>query len=328
MDDIPIPVRRESPRFLDQMRLFMRSQNKAYATEQTYTMWCWRFIQFHNKRHPKDMGAPDIEQFLSHLAVERNTSVNTQKTALNALMFMFNQFLKFEFAPLDFKYARIPRNIPVVFTHAEAIAVINTLRSPYRLMAQLMYGSGLRVSECIRLRVQDFDFGMNNLLVRNGKGNKSRCTVLPSSLVPDIKQQLDLVAAQHQIDLDRGFGEVYLPKALSRKYPRAATQFAWQYVFPASVIAKDPRSDVMRRHHIMRSTVQKHVGQAIRTAQIHKKAGCHTFRHSFATRLLIKGYDIRTIQDLLGHSDIRTTEIYLHVVKQGGRGVISPIDDD
>lgn len=195
-------------------------------------------------------------------------------------------------------------------------------------MANLMYGSGLRVSECTRLRVLDIDFSMNNVVIRNGKGNKSRCTVLPTKLVENLKQQLKFVQAQHQIDLSNNVGAVYLPFALSKKYPKAATQFAWQYVFPANSLSTDPRSNVRRRHHVMEGTLQKQVNIAIGNASIHKKSGCHTFRHSFATRLLIKGYDIRTIQDLLGHSDIRTTEIYLHVVKQGGRGVISPIDDD
>ena len=273
------------------------------------------------------MGAAEIEAFLSHLAVHKNVAISTQKTALNALMFLFNQFLKKDVKDLVFNYAKLPRNIPVVFTHAEACAVIGGLPAPYRLMASLMYGSGLRVSECVRLRVQDFDFGMNNLMIRNGKGNKSRITVLPETLISDIRAQIDLVKAQHVVDLKQGFGEVYMPHALARKYPSGARHLTWQYVFPAFHRAKDPRSDVMRRHHVMISTVQGRVAQAIREANILKKSGCHTFRHSFATRLLMKGYDIRTIQELLGHSDIRTTEIYLHVVRKGGRGVISPIDE-
>lgn len=328
MEDIPIPVTNNSPKFLDQLRLFMRAQNKAYKTEQTYISWCWRFICFHNKRSPRQLGAADIEAFLTHLAINKNVAINTQKTALNALMFMFNQFLKSDIKELDFNYAKVPRNIPVVFTHAEALAVVDKLEGNYMLMARLMYGSGLRVSECARLRVQDLDFGMNNLIVRNGKGNKSRCTVLPTKLIPELKEQIDFVEAQHRIDMRDNVGEVYLPHALNRKYPRAATQLAWQYLFPAKAIAKDPRSNKRRRHHVMVSSLQKQVGQAIREARILKKSGCHTFRHSFATRLLLKGYDIRTIQELLGHNDIRTTEIYLHVVRQGGRGVISPIDDD
>jgi integron integrase len=328
MDDIPKPINADSPKFLEQLRLFIRAQNKAYTTEQAYIAWCRRFIYFHNKRDPRTMGPEDIERFLSHLAINNNVAINTQKTALNALMFMFNQFLKADIKELDFNYAKVPRNIPVVFTHDEALAVVAKLEGNYKLMANLMYGSGLRVSECVRLRVQDLDFGMNNLIVRNGKGNKSRCTILPTKLVLELKQQIDYVEAQHRVDMRDNVGEVYLPHALSRKYPRAATQLAWQYVFPAKAIAKDPRSDKRRRHHVMVSSLQKQVGQAIREARILKKSGSHTFRHSFATRLLIKGYDIRTIQELLGHNDIRTTEIYLHVVRQGGRGVISPIDDE
>lgn len=328
MEDIPIPIMENSPKFLDQLRLFIRSQNKAYKTEQTYIMWCWRFIRFHNKRDPRLMDAADIERFLSHLAINNHVAINTQKTALNALMYMFNQFLKIDMKDLDFNYARIPRNIPVVFSHEEALAVLAQLEGNYRLMAHLMYGSGLRVSECARLRVQDLDFDMNNLIVRNGKGNKSRCTVLPTKLIFELKQQIEFVKAQHTLDLHNNVGEVYLPHALNRKYPRAPTQLAWQYVFPAAGVSKDPRSNKRRRHHVMVSTIQKHVSEAIRAAGIHKKSGCHTFRHSFATRLLLKGYDIRTIQELLGHNDIRTTEIYLHVVRQGGRGIISPIDEN
>ncbi|MCP4047694.1 MAG: integron integrase [Gammaproteobacteria bacterium] len=328
MDDIPVLIKANSPMFLDQLRLFIRSQNKSYSTEKTYISWVWRFICYHNKKSPRDMNATHIEKFLTHLAVDRNVAVSTQKTALNALMFLYNQFLKVELKELDFCYAKVPRNIPVVFVHEEASEVLNRLTGIYKLMSQLMYGAGLRVSECARLRVHDFDFKMNNLLVRQGKGSKDRVTVLPQSLVPAIKAQLDFVAAQHTLDLRNGAGEVYLPNALSRKYQRAASQLAWQYVFPANTIAKDPRSGIFRRHHVMTSTVQKHVRVAIRKAGILKKAGCHTFRHSFATQLLLSGYDIRTIQELLGHADISTTEIYLHVVRQGGRGVISPMDAD
>ncbi len=328
MDDIPIPVKTNSPTFLDQLRIFIRSQNKAYKTEKTYISWCWRYICFHHKRNPRELTATHIEQFLSDLAVTRHVAVNTQKTALNAIMYMYKQFLKIEFDELSFNYAKSPRNIPVVFSHQEAKQVIKGLSGHFQLMANLLYGSGLRVSECTRLRVLDIDFSMNNLMVRNGKGNKSRCTVLPNTLVNDLKLQLEFVKAQHQIDLTNNIGHVYLPFALSKKYPKAATQFAWQYVFPAHTPSTDPRGKVRRRHHVMEGTLQKQVNTAIQNANIYKKSGCHTFRHSFATRLLIKGYDIRTIQDLLGHTDIRTTEIYLHVVKQGGRGVISPVDDD
>ena len=325
MKDIPISISSEKSPFLQQVRTVIRSQGKAYKTEKAYVHWIKRFIYFIGKRHPKEVGEQEIEAFLSHLAVNKQVSINTQKTALNAIVYVYRHVLERKLE-LAFTYAKVPRQLPVVFTHAEAMAIITNLPQPYRLIAQLMYGSGLRVSEVIRLRVKDIDFGMNCLLVRRSKGNKDRVTVLPQQVLGQLRNQIQIVSSLHQQDLAHGVGEVYMPDALARKYPRGASELAWQYVFPSAKTAKDPRSGKERRHHVMDNSVQRQVRQAVREVGIHKKCGCHTFRHSFATRLLESGYDLRTIQELLGHSDVSTTEIYTHVVKQGGKGVVSPID--
>ncbi len=324
--DIPRPIPDQPVRFLDQLRQFIRQQNKAYKTEKTYLHWVKRFIRFHGKKHPGDMGEAEIEAFLGDMAVRRHASVSTQRTALNALVFLYKQFLGRDLQALDYKYSLAQRNIPVVFSHREATLIIQLLDEPYRLLAHLMYGAGLRISECCRLRIKDVDFEMNALVVRKSKGNKDRVTLLPRIAIDRLKEQIELVKAIHQRDIANGCGEVYLPFALAKKYPSAATELAWQYVFPAQNLSRDPRSDVERRHHVMDSTVQRCVRVALQQSRINKKASCHTFRHSFATRLLENGYDIRTIQKLLGHSDVKTTEIYTHVTKQGGLGVKSPVD--
>ncbi|MGK0440577.1 MAG: integron integrase [Pseudohongiellaceae bacterium] len=326
MKDIPIALERVRSPFFKDLRQFIRARGLAYSTEKTYVGWIRRFIMFSSKRHPKLMGAAEVEAFLSSLVVTHNVSVNTQKTALNALNFLYREYLKCPFEDINIHAAKVHRTIPIVLSHAEAQLIINQLQDPYRLLTQLMYGSGIRISEAIRLRVKDVDFSMNTLLVRRGKGNKDRVTVLPKSLLPRLRQQIAMALAQHAVDHSAGCGEVYMPFALARKYPKGSTEPAWQYIFPAQQLAPDPRSDKIRRHHVMDNSVQRQVREAVRRAGIHKKCSCHTFRHSFATRLLEKGYDIRTIQELLGHSDVSTTEIYTHVVKQGGMGVISPID--
>lgn len=328
MRDIPVPVPPESTKIIPRYRLFIRSQNKAYRTEQTYVFWVKRFIHFFNNTHPDKLDAEQINHFLSFLVLQENVSKNTQKTALNALVHFYQKFLKRSLDNLTFERAKKSTRIPVVFTHQEAKTVISLIKEPYRLMADIMYGSGLRISECGRLRVKDIDFGFKCMVVRNGKGDKDRTTLLPNSTIMRLEQQIQRVKLMHEHDMANNCGEVYLPYALERKYKRANKQLAWQYLFPASKCSKDPRSDKYRRHHIMDSTVQKKVATAIRDASILKHAGCHTFRHSFATRLLQKGYDIRTIQKLLGHADVKTTEIYTHVIGQGAYGVISPTDDD
>jgi integron integrase len=325
-DDIPPLLPDRPTRFIDQFRHFLRSQNKAYKTEKTYVHWVKRFIYFHNKKHPSFMGAFEVEVFLADLAIKLHASPSTQKTALNALSCLYKKFLGVDLGQLNFQYAQVTRNIPVVFSHHEASAIINNLSDPYKLKAQLMYGAGLRISECCRLRVHDIDFEMNMIVIRKSKGNKDRTTLLPKVTIDRLRQQIELVENLHQTDLSNGYGEVYLPYALSRKYPNAPKELGWQYIFPSANLSTDPRSQIKRRHHIVDRSVQRNVKRAISSAGINKKAGCHTFRHSFATRLLENGYDIRTFQQLLGHSDVKTTEIYTHVTKQGGLGVKSPVD--
>ena len=246
-EDIPKPIPAKPVKFLDQFRQFMRQQNKAYKTEKTYVHWVKRFILFHNKKHPHDMGPLDLEQFLSNLAINRHVSVNTQKTALNALVFLYKQFMGRASLDLKFQYATVPRNIPVVFSHRKACRVIDLLAEPYRLQVHLMYGAGLRVSECCRLRVNDIDFDMNTIIVRKSKGNKDRVTLLPTITLDRLQKQIAFVDSLHQRDIDNGKGEVYLPYALARKYPKAATSLARQYLFPAQQLSSDPRSNKKTR---------------------------------------------------------------------------------
>lgn len=326
MEDIPQPIPDNATRFLDQLRAHIRTQGLALKTEKTYVHWVVRYIRFHHLQHPERLGPAEVEAFLSHLSLRRNVSQATQRTALNALVFLYDRFLNQPLGKLSWRGANANKRIPTVFTHHEAMSVITQLPSPYALMARLMYGSGLRISECARLRINDIDFEMGTIVVRDGKGNKDRTTVLPESIRLQLRAQIESALAQHKKDLLDGYGRVYLPNALARKYPSAETEPGWQYVFPAPRLAIDPRSNISRRHHVLDRSVQKHVKQAIRVAGIMKKAGCHTFRHSFATRLLEQGYDIRTIQTLLGHSDVSTTQIYTHVVKRGALGVRSPMD--
>lgn len=325
--DVPPRLPARPMRFEHRLRAFIRARNLAYKTERTYFFWIKRFIRFHGMTHPSELGAPAVEGFLSHLAVGRNTSVNTQRTALNALVFLYREFLGMDLGDLSFKHPTKPRRLPVVFSHEEVVAVIAQLEGDYRLIAQLMYGAGLRISEALRLRVKDVEFSLCQLIVRAGKGDKDRVTLLPDSMHAPLKAQIRKVLALHQADLACGAGEVYLPHALARKYPSAPRESAWQYLFPAPGLSVDPRSGVRRRHHLMDRTVQKAFKQAIAAAGIDKHANSHAFRHSFATRLLEAGYDIRTIQKLLGHADVRTTEIYTHVVERGGFGVRSPVDN-
>ena len=326
MDDIPRNLPDKPTRFMDQLRVFIRSKQLAYQTEKTYCTWVVDFIRYHNMKHPMYLGGTHVDDYLSHLAVKRDFSVNSQKTALNALVFMFKQFLKIDVGVLSFTPSSRPKTIPTVFSHEEAKLVIDHLHGRYKLMASLMYGSGLRRSEVARLRVQDIDFSNDCIVVRESKGMKWRRTLLPKVLVKDLAHQIDFALALHQRDLDEGFGEVYLPHALHKKYKGAPVSPIWQYVFPASRLAQDPRSDKIRRHHINESTLQKKVSIAISKARILKKCGSHTFRHSFATNLLRNGVDIRSIQEMMGHNDLSTTQIYTHVVGVQERGVVSPMD--
>lgn len=326
MDDVPPSIPQKPTKLLDQVRSLIRRQNKSWATEKTYIYWIKRYIYFHHKKHPKDLGPVGIESFLSSLAIHSHASPSTQATALNAIVFLYKQFLDHDIGDLDFSRAKHNRRIPVVFSSREAASILNLLKGDHYLMASLLYGSGLRVSECLRLRIKDIDFEMNQIIVRAGKGDKDRVTLLPSSIIDPLKQHLSYVAALHVKELAAGFGEVYLPYALAKKYPSAAHSFEWQFIFPSSNRAIDPRDNGTKRHHRHQRYIQKAVKAAILKAGIYKQSNCHTFRHSFATRLLENGYDIRTIQQLLGHSDVATTEIYTHVINRGGLGVISPID--
>lgn len=326
MEDVRPALPHPPVRFMDCLRSLIRAKQLSYKTEKTYCAWVKDFIRFNKHEHPEKLGSAEVDNYLSHLANHRNCAVNTQKTALNALVFMYKHLLKREPLELNFAPSSRLQTLPVVFSHQEAMNVINRLHGIPKLCASLMYGSGLRVMEAVRLRVQDVDFENGYIVVRESKGLKWRQTLLPNSIVEPLKTQLQKVKAIHQQDLVDGFGSVYLPNALAKKYKNAPTEMGWQYIFPASKLSKDPRSGIYRRHHIGEQSVQRAVKKAIRACNIAKKASCHTFRHSFATNLLRKGTDIRNIQELLGHSDLSTTEIYTHVVDIKDRGVVSPID--
>lgn len=267
----------------------------------------------------------DIEDFLNDLAVNRNCSINTQKIALNSIVFLYRNFLKRE-VEVNFSYARPSVRVPVVFTHSETSQIFQQLDGVYKLVAQLLYGSGMRISECLNLRVKDIDFGMNHIVVRQGKGRKDRVTILPEVLKPQLEKQIAISRLRHEEDLLNGCGLVYMPDALARKYPSGANSLTWKFVFFAQGVSADPRSGEVRRHHLYTQTVGRNIKRGILAANIYQHAGSHTFRHSFATRLLEAGYDLRTIQEYLGHSDVKTTEIYTHVVKQLQRPVVSPLD--
>jgi integron integrase len=273
------------------------------------------------------MGKPEIEDFLSYLVMKRNVASSTQNQAFNAILFLYNNVLNADM-PQDINALRSkkPVRLPTVMTREESLKLIGAMRGTHQLMAKLMYGSGLRVMECIRLRVKDIEFAMNQIIVRDGKGKKDRVTVLPESVKPALKEHLAYVKRIHQNDLNAGFGRVYLPNALARKYPNAARQWGWQYAFPAKTLSEDPRSGMKRRHHLHVSSIQKAIRKSVKLCSIVKPVGCHTFRHSFATHLLQDGYDIRTVQELLGHKDVSTTMIYTHVLNRGGKGVKSPLD--
>jgi len=326
VDDIPRPLKLSRPRFLDLVRASMRERNLAYSTEQTYLHWIRRYIRFHDRRHPAHLGPAQVDAFLSWLATDKNVSPSTQSIALNALIFLYERFLEQPLGDLHYQRPKLRRRIPQVLTHSEAMDIINRLPPSSSLMVRLMYGSGLRLIETCRLRIKDIDFGMQEVLVRSGKGGKDRRTVLPASLVVPLQEQVRDVRRLHAFDLSRGLGTVYMPHALARKYASASRQAAWQFLFPATRTAVDPASGVERRHHVHKTAVNKQLRRAVAESDVPKHVTCHTFRHSFATRLLERGYDIRTIQELLGHADLATTEIYTHVLNRGGRGVVSPVD--
>lgn len=316
-----------TPKLLDQVRNVVRVKHFSLSTERAYVGWIRRFILFHNKKHPTDMAETEIRQFISHLAVDARVSASTQTVALSAILFLYRDVLKRDLPYIDqIERAKPSHKLPVVFTHREVQAVLARLEGTHYLIACLLYGCRLRLMEAVRLRVKDINFERAEITVREGKGAKDRVTMLPESLIESLQTHLKKVRVLHQDDLKAGFGRVQLPFALARKYPGAARQWAWQYVFPSMKLSRDPRSGEERRHHAYADQTQRAVKTAIRLAEINRNGSCHTFRHSFATHLLEAGYDIRTVQELLGHKDVRTTMIYTHVLNRGGRGVRSPLD--
>lgn len=323
MPDPPPPP----PRLLDRVRAALRTRHASPRTEKAYVGWVRRYILFHDKRHPADMGADEITRFLSALAIQRNVAASTQNQALSALLFLYREVLEQELPWLDdIVRAKTPERIPVVLTREEVQAVLDGLDGPPRLVALLLYGAGLRLLEALRLRVKDVDFGRNQITVRSGKGGKDRVTMLPAAVRRDLPKRLEVVRDQHEADIRAGAGWVELPWALARKYPRAGREWIWQWVFPATRLYLHRETGQRRRHHLHESVLQRAVRDAVRSTGIPKRATCHTFRHSFATHLLEDGADIRTVQELLGHRDVATTMIYTHVLNRGPAGVLSPAD--
>lgn len=315
------------PKLLDQVRHVLRFRHYSYQTEKTYVHWIKRFIFFHHKRHPREMGKAEVERFLTALAVERHVSAATQNQALNALLFLYRNVLALELGWLnDIVHAKRPQRLPTVLTQHEVRSLLNAVHGTPWLIANLLYGAGLRLTEGLRLGVKDVDFTANHIVVREGKGDKDRITMLPSVVKEPLTVHLARVRTLHQQDLERGFGRVALPDALERKYRNAAAEWGWQWVFPASHLSVDPRSGMRRRYHLYESVPQRALKEAARKVGLSKPANPHILRHSFATHLLEAGSDIRTIQELLGHRDVSTTMIYPHVLNRGGRGVASPAD--
>jgi integron integrase len=311
----------------NRVRDLIRLKHYSIRTEKSYLSWIQRYILFHNNRDPKEMANPEIESFLSHLAVDLKVSAATQNQAFNALLFLYKEVLKKELDDsINAIRAKKPRRLPTVMTKDETMKVIGAIPADHQLMVKLIYGSGLRLMECLRLRVKDIDFENNQILVRDAKGMKDRITVLPDTLKPSLRGHLERVKIVHQNDVAKGYGRVYLPYALERKYPNASLEWGWQYVFPAKGVSKDPRTGEVRRHHIHENSLQKAVKTAVGLVGITKPVNVHTFRHSFATHLLEANYDIRTVQELLGHNDVSTTMIYTHVLNRPGVSIKSPLD--
>lgn len=314
-------------KLLEQVSEVMRFKHYALRTERSYQEWIRRYILFHGKRHPREMGAGEVERFLSDLAVNRKVASSTQNQAFNALLFLYREVLHTEVGPLEgVERARRPEKLPVVLSRAETQRVLSGMSGTFQLMGKLLYGTGMRLMECVRLRVKDVDFERNQIVVREGKGFKDRVTMLPESLKAGLAEHLKRVKLLHEQDLAEGHGRVYLPYALKEKYPQADREWGWQYVFPAARPSRDPRGGEVRRHHVNEQGLQRAVKDAVKLAAVAKPASCHTLRHSFATHLLESGYDIRTVQELLGHRDVTTTQIYTHVMKKPGLGVRSPLD--
>ncbi len=317
----------QKPKLLDQVRQVIRRKGYSYKTEKSYVGWIKRFILYHGKRHPRDMGPTEIEQFLTHLAVDLNVAASTQNQALQAILFLYREVLQRPIdTELNYLYAKRPKRLPVVLSRDEVQRVLNAMEGPPKLVVQLLYGSGLRLIEALRLRIKDIDFDQQHILVRDGKGFKDRVTLLPQTIVPDLKQQIQRSKMIYEQDLRNGYNGVSLPYAIERKYRNAPREWGWQYVFPSTQLAKDPRIGLLKRHHLHESAVQRAVRRAAQLAGIDKHVTPHVFRHSFATHLLEAGYDIRTVQELLGHKDVKTTMIYTHVMRRGPFAVRSPLD--
>lgn len=328
MENIPKVKPAADLKLMDQVRQVLRYYHYAYRTEQTYCDWILRFIKFHgSKTHPKKMGKPHIESFLSHLATHGKVAAATQRQALNAIVFLYREVLlqpiEGDIAPVR---AKRSLRVPVVLTQAEVKDVLSYMSRTHLLMVKLLYGSGLRLMECVRLRVQDLDFSRSLIYVRSAKGGKDRVSLFPKGLHIELQNHLAKVMDLHAHDLSMGHGDVHLPDALARKYPAAGKDFRWQYVFPSKKLSIDPRSGLIRRHHVLESGLQKAVKTAVQRAGIHKQVGCHTFRHCFATHLLENGVNIRQVQELMGHSDVKTTEIYTHVMDKNLAAIASPLD--
>ena len=318
-----------SPKLLEKMKNTLRRKHYAYRTEKTYIDWVRRYILFHNKRHPREMGVPEIESYLTYLAVERNVSASTQNQALAGIIFLYTQVLKIEINPKEINASRAKRSqkLPVVLSKEEAHKTINLMVGTHKLMTQILYGGGLRLMEVIRLRTKDIDFANQQIIIRSGKGDKDRLTMLPEKIIEPLQSHLFRVKEEHKLHTQNGYGSVYLPNALARKYSNAKNEWQWQWIFPSKSLSKDPRSGETRRHHLGPSSLQRAVRKAGKLSGINKRISPHTFRHSFATHLLEAGYDIRTVQELLGHKNLQTTMIYTHVLNRGGIYVRSPLDD-
>jgi integron integrase len=315
------------PKLLDRVRQLMRLRHYSLRTEEAYIGWIRRYILFHDKRHPRELDEKHVSEFLSNLAIKGHVAAATQNQALNALLFLYKEVLQRELGFVgNVLRVKRPPKAPVVLSPSEVRTVLSQLDGQYRMMAQLLYGSGLRLLECLRLRVKDVDLHYRHITVRDPKGGRERKTMLPVSLAAPLRQHLEKVRARHQHDLADGFGSVYLPGALERKTPGASREWAWQFVFPAERRSIDARTGIERRHHVNEKNLQNAVKAAVRKSEIPKRASCHTLHHSFATHLLENGYDIRTVQELLGHKDVSTTMIYTHVLNKPGLGVKSPLD--
>ena len=314
-------------KILDQVRESVRIKHYSYKTELSYIQWIKRYILFHDNRRPEDMGEKEIVGFISHLAVKEKVSSSTQNQALCAIVYLYKNVLNVDLGEFsNILWAKRPKRLPVVFTQDEVRRILDEMADVYKIMATLLYGSGLRLSECLRLRIKDIDFHYQQINVRSGKGNKDRSTVLPESIVDELKKHVETVVKIHERDIRNGYDSVYLPYALADKYPNAGREVGWHYLFPAKDLSHDPRTGVVQRHHVHELSLQRAVKAAMKRAGIRKHGSCHTFRHSFATHLLENGTDIRTVQELLGHRSVETTMIYTHVLKKGRYGVKSPAD--